>query len=403
MRPGALRSRRGWLAAMRALVSRISSVLAAIVAMLALASCMAGTGSFPSIHVGAKGHEPSSTPWPHGTAAATPSHPSQLIVLAQGLHTLIALEAKKGHILWTAALDGASPVGRPAINGHLVVAAASNGTLHAFQLRTGTPVWSASVGPLVALASEGSRIDVLARSPSSIDETLAALDAATGRMLWHYDAGTAASSLLTSGSTIFLVQHQGNAASSLLSIDATTGSARSAIPMTFQVDDAASAIADGRGYVVCDTVAICAVNLATGALAWRYATNSAIPGGVVAAGGTIFAGTGDGALLAIDARSGKPIFTFQANGPVLAQPLVVGPIVYLVTANRTYDALNARNGALLWDFAPDSGIRDAGVAGLGMIFQPVDGNVQALDAAIGIVKWTFLSGDVITVSCSPLM
>ena len=70
------------------------------------------------------------------------------------------------------------------------------------------------------------------------------------------------------------------------------------------------------------TGALVAVNPATGNTAWRYEMVSTPSGGVLStAGGLVFVGDPQGYLIALDARTGKPLWHFQTGAPVVAPPI----------------------------------------------------------------------------------
>ena len=86
----------------------------------------------------------------------------------------------------------------------------------------------------------------------------------------------------------------------------------------------------------------------------------------------VFAGSYGGRFVALDAGTGEPHWTFDANGPISGSATVIGGVVYFSTLTqkglkngRTY-ALDARTGKLLWSF-PDGKYTPA-VAARGRLF-----------------------------------
>ncbi len=70
------------------------------------------------------------------------------------------------------------------------------------------------------------------------------------------------------------------------------------------------------------TGALVAVEPATGNTAWRFEMVSTPSGGVLStAGGLVFVGDPQGYLIALDARTGKPLWHFQTGAPVVAPPI----------------------------------------------------------------------------------
>ena len=68
--------------------------------------------------------------------------------------------------------------------------------------------------------------------------------------------------------------------------------------------------------------AVRALRATTGELAWEFRLRSAPWAGVLStAGGLVFSGTNEGNIFALDAKTGKPLWDFQAGGPVFANPI----------------------------------------------------------------------------------
>jgi len=71
-----------------------------------------------------------------------------------------------------------------------------------------------------------------------------------------------------------------------------------------------------------DTGAVVAVDPATGETRWRYEMVSSTSAGMLTtAGGLVFTGDGHGYLVALDARTGKPLWHFQTGGNIIAPPI----------------------------------------------------------------------------------
>jgi len=70
------------------------------------------------------------------------------------------------------------------------------------------------------------------------------------------------------------------------------------------------------------TGAVMAVEPGTGVTRWKYEMVTPATGGVLAtAGGLVFAGDREGYFIALDARTGKPLWKFPTGGVVIAPPI----------------------------------------------------------------------------------
>jgi eukaryotic-like serine/threonine-protein kinase len=167
---------------------------------------------------------------------------------------------------------------------------------------------------------------------------------------------------------------------------------------------------------------IYAVDAGTGAQRWKFATEGEhrftakhIHGAEPAAesmpdpfdfylsspavvGSTVYVGSGDGNVYAIDAASGALRWKFQTGNVVHASPAVANDTVYIGSWDSFFYALNAKSGQERWRFktgedhliANQVGIQSSAVIADGVVyFGCRDSNLYALDAATGEKRWAF--------------
>jgi outer membrane protein assembly factor BamB len=156
---------------------------------------------------------------------------------------------------------------------------------------------------------------------------------------------------------------------------------------------------------------------------WRFATGGKVVSSAVSRDGAIYFGSDDGNLYAVDALTGRQIWRFTTGGPVPSTPAVDAGAVYFASYDGRFYAVDAKSGALKWKFA-NSGERRFEARGLhGMqpytqtfpdpydvyLSSPVvaegavyfgcgDGNLYAIDASSGSLRWKFRTGDVVHAS-----
>lgn len=156
---------------------------------------------------------------------------------------------------------------------------------------------------------------------------------------------------------------------------------------------------------------------------WRFATGNRVVSSPVISGKALYFGADDGNVYALDSETGRQIWKTKTRGPVPATPAVVNGTLYVGSYDGNFYALNADTGALKWKFAT-GGERRFEAKGLhGMqpknqtiadpfdifLSSPVvvdgavyfgsgDGNVYALDATSGELRWKFKTGDVVHAS-----
>jgi hypothetical protein len=199
-----------------------------------------------------------------------------------------------------------------------------------------------------------------------------ALDAATGRPQWTFTVAGAAddaaafgfdrsavvSSPALAGSVVLFGSRDGH----LYALDRATGreawrhSHGTSWVMT------SPAVHDGTVYAgSSDGLFVQAVDLATGAERWRFATTSPVWSSPALADGVLYVGSGSGAVYALDAATGAPLWTFAAEGAVFSSPtlhagtLFVGSDgghLYALTGPAEADARAPARRAVFWEEAP---------------------------------------------------
>jgi outer membrane protein assembly factor BamB len=158
-------------------------------------------------------------------------------------------------------------------------------------------------------------------------------------------------------------------------------------------------------------------------VAWSFATGDKVVGSPVWHDGLVIFGSDDGNVYALDAASGRQRWMVRTGGPVPATPAVHGGRVYVGSYDGRFYALDAATGALLWRFATD-GERRFEARGLHgsqprtqtvadpfdvylssplvhdglVIFGSGDGQVRALDAISGALRWAYRAGEVVHAS-----
>jgi outer membrane protein assembly factor BamB len=113
-------------------------------------------------------------------------------------------------------------------------------------------------------------------------------------------------------------------------------------------------------------------------------------------GKTVYVGSGDHRVYAIDAESGAMRWAFETGNVVHASPAVSAGVVYIGSWDRNLYALDARTGALIWKFqtGDDTDVYNqvgiassAAVAGGIVFFGCRDGHFYAVDVRTGAKKW----------------
>ena len=156
---------------------------------------------------------------------------------------------------------------------------------------------------------------------------------------------------------------------------------------------------------------------------WKFRAGAAIVSTPAVSAGTVYFGSSDHQVYALDERSGALRWKFATHGRVSASPAVAAGRVYVGSFDGSFYALDAAQGTLAWKFATEGERRfsarhlhgaepaaevmpdpfdvflsSPALAGGVVYFGSGDGNVYALDAASGALRWKFHTGNVVHAS-----
>ncbi len=161
-----------------------------------------------------------------------------------------------------------------------------------------------------------------------------------------------------------------------------------------------------------------AVDRAAGTEKWKFETKSRIASSPAVSGGLTYFGAYDGAFYAVDADSGRLRWKFQTEGErqftaphlhgfqpeteimpdpwdcFLSSPAVWNGAVYFGSGDGNVYALDAATGALKWKFKTGDVVHASPAIADGTVFiGSWDSYFYALDAATGAEKWRFKTGE----------
>lgn len=254
---------------------------------------------------------------------------------------LYALD-RNGTILWTAQTgpSGFGIHGTAAVAGGLVYIGAYDGVMYAFNATDGAPAWKTKLGDSIGsspLVHDGLvYISVETREPSGL---LAVLDAATGAEVWRDETPT---------------DHP----HSSVSLDHVRGLA------VFGAND---------GYLY-------AYDIKNRSLAWTFETGNAIKGPIVLAGGSAFFGSWDKYVYRVS-LDGELLWRYRTGGMVMSGPGFdpVSDTLYIGSHDYRVYALDAESGALRWSFKTEGRVTSSPtVVDGGILVGSYDGYLYAL-------------------------
>ena len=167
---------------------------------------------------------------------------------------------------------------------------------------------------------------------------------------------------------------------------------------------ASPVVADGVVYIGSTGGVLNAVDAATGALKWTFATGAPIHGDALVAGDAVYVAS-DRALHKIARSDGKPQWQYSLGDPaprVLphpsvydwdwqgAAPVLADGLVFVGAGDGRFHAIDAATGAVRWTFATKGRIRNAAaIDGDRVVVGSADHFVYALDRRTGAQRWRF--------------
>jgi len=348
-----------------------------------------------------------------GAIVASPAIADGVVYIGSLDGHLHAIDQETGQEKWK--FKSRMPIASsPAVAGGALYFVSSTGALAALDLTTGQPKWVFAAeyerkfeaknlhGYPSAAQTIPDAWDIFTSSPAvahgkvyfgSGDGNVYAVDAETGLLQWKFPTQDVVhTSPAVDGNTVYV----GSWDSQLYAIDAESGQLR----WTFAAGQdpaihnqvgfqSSPAVVDGVVYVGCRDAHVYAIDAATGRKKWDYPTSKSwVIGTPAVQDGVVYVGTSDSArFLALDAKTGRLRFNFDAKAYVFSSAAVAGDRVYFGSHNGRLYALDAKRGTLAWEFQTEASKADPlkmlnpdGTLGA-QIFAPVFGDFQDMYVA----------------------
>ncbi|MBE7499038.1 MAG: PQQ-binding-like beta-propeller repeat protein [Verrucomicrobiales bacterium] len=153
---------------------------------------------------------------------------------------------------------------------------------------------------------------------------------------------------------------------------------------------------DGTVYVGSSDRKLYALDGATGQKLWEFETGGGVESSpAVGAEGTVYVGSHDGSVYAVDGVTGLRRWQFLTGSNVVSSPAIgVDGTVFVGSNDRRLYALNGSTGQKVWEFLTGGEVGSSPALGLdGTVYVgSSDTRLYALAAASGQVKWEFTAG-----------
>ncbi len=158
-------------------------------------------------------------------------------------------------------------------------------------------------------------------------------------------------------------------------------------------------VADGRVFTLDAKTTVTAVSTG-GQVIWQRAVNAdgaseddGTGGGLAVDGDVLYVSTGLGTLTALEASTGRTIWTQDLNATASGRPTVSGDLVYIVAGDNTGWALNKSNGRIEWQISSSESASNvlgapAPIVTNGLtVFAFGSGEMQAVFSRGGLRRW----------------
>lgn len=124
-------------------------------------------------------------------------------------------------------------------------------------------------------------------------------------------------------------------------------------------------------------------------LMWTYEAGDSIESSAAIVGGTVFVGSQKGELVSLNLANGAVYWKFNTGAPIgESSPTYSGGVVYIGNLEGWLNAVNASNGQKLWAFKAGSEIKSSAVVvGDRVLIGSYDQNLYCLSARNGSVLW----------------
>jgi outer membrane protein assembly factor BamB len=137
-----------------------------------------------------------------------------------------------------------------------------------------------------------------------------------------------------------------------------------------------------------------------GTLKWSFSTDGAVHSSPAVVDGTVYFGSQDYNLYALDTDTGAKKWEYRTGSWVESSPAIVDGVVYFGSNDSMLYALDAHTSEKIWDFKTQYPVRSSPAVAEGMVyFGGDDYYLYALDAAEGTKVWDYYTGS--TVVSSP--
>ncbi len=314
--------------------------------------------------------------------------------------TLTAFNANRGTVNWQKSLGSSIYVA--SIAGSTVIASSEN-TVYAFDTKSGNQMWSKQVTHVAAAGVRSAHGIVYVESAILTSSyTVSALRITNGSQLWQYTASAFTPDFLGEvNGTAYIVEMYGSSLErinqSLTALRAGDGKVLWHVPLKNAggLVRALSVATNGTLYLTTTYGSVIAVHSSTGSLLWQHIAQGMTPEGVgdafpvAIANGVVYAND-TRETLALRATDGYVLWKKGYIGtpslPFIVQPIVDDGIVYIAGRNEPIQAVRAGDGTEVWQ-NKDAVAAEPLVVQAGLLYVNASNTLYTLHMQNGKTVW----------------
>lgn len=136
-----------------------------------------------------------------------------------------------------------------------------------------------------------------------------------------------------------------------------------------------------------------ALNANDGTLRWSYEAGDWVNATPAVANGVVYAGANDHTLYAFNATNGNVAWRYQVGDKIISWPAVSNGIVYFGSWDQNVYAVRTNNGSLLWRYQTGNRVSSPTLVVDGVVYIGSDDNyLYALNAINGVLLWRSITG-----------
>ena len=170
---------------------------------------------------------------------------------------------------------------------------------------------------------------------------------------------------------------------------------------TFKCEDeirGTPAIFQGSLYIGSYDNNLYALNASDGKFQWKYPTDGGVVSRPVVLEGNIYFGSEDKRLHVVSARSGKVVWTYYTDGPVRSSPRIAEGHIFVGSDDAHLHAINLNSGRMVWRFESADAVRSTPFVNANLVYVGCEsGDYYAIDFR-GELKWRFHAKRAVTSS-----